>query len=481
MARPHILILAAGLLSLAAVPDGQQLFTQHCASCHGPQGTGDGPAARYLYPKPRDFTRGTFKIRSTADGELPTDDDLFTTVARGMPGSAMPSFAYLSEADRKAVVEYVKTLVKRKGDAPAAPIAVGQEPPVTPATIAAGKQLYAKMGCNKCHGETGKGDGPSAAALKDSWEYPIKVRDFTTGIYLGGPTDRDLYLRFTTGMSGTPMPSYQDQLTDEQRWQLVQYVQSLRVPHEEFVAPKDNLVAAKRVRGKLDAKTLAGTPDIQIPVMALWPCPHPLHGLHVKAAHDGNQIGFSMEWDAPEPSYAAVGQQQFRDGAAVQFSLTGVFTFLGMGNKDNPVNVWHWKSDWQADVDGQRADVNTAYPNMYVEMYPRTEPIFVTARAAGNLLAADKRTSPVEDLNAVGFGTLAAQPATQQNVDGNGLWKNGKWRVVFIRDLASKDAGDEQFKPGDTIPVSFAVWAGEHGDRNGQKAVSTWFKLKLEK
>lgn len=474
MARPHILILAAGLLSVAAVPDGKQLFTQHCASCHGPQGTGDGPAARYVYPKPRDFTRGTFKVRSTPDGTMPMDEDLLTTLARGMPGSAMPSFAYLTEGEHKALVEHVKTLVKRKSDTPPQPIAVGQEPPVTPITIAEGKQLYAKMQCFKCHGETGKGDGPSAKTLKDSWNYPITVRDFTTGIYLGGPTDRDLYLRFTAGMTGTPMPSFQEQLTDEQRWYLVHYVQSLRVPHEEFTPPEDSVIIA--TRGAIDKAT-----DYQIPVMALWPCPHPLQGVHVKAAHNGKQLAISLEWDAPEPSYAAVGQQQFRDGAAVQFSLTRAFTFLGMGDKDNPVNVWHWKSDWQADVDGRRTDVDTEHANMYVEMYPRTEPIFITARAAGNLLAADKRTSPVEDLNAVGFGSLTAQPATEQNVTGNGVWKDGKWRVVFIRDLTSKDTGDEQFKPGDTTPVSFAVWAGEHGDRNGQKAVSTWFKLKLEK
>lgn len=481
----RILLVAAFLASassLLAAPYGEQLFTQLCASCHGLQGTGDGPAAKYVYPKPRDFTRGVFKVRSTPDGTMPTDEDLFNTLTRGMPGSAMPSFAYLSEADRKALIEYVKTLVKRKSDAPPQPIEVGKEPSLTPATLAGGKQLYAKMQCFKCHGDLGKGDGPSAATLKDSWEYPIKVRDFTTGVYLGGPTDRDLYLRFTTGMSGTPMPSFAESLNDEERWALVHYVQSLRVPHEEFTAPKDNLVQVKRVAGELDEKVLAKTASFQIPLMALWPCPHPLYGVHVHAAYNGKQIGFLLEWDASEPSRAAVGFREFRDGAAVQFSLTGQYTFLGMGDKDNPVNVWHWKSDWQAEVDGQREDVNTRYSLMHVDNYPRSEPIFVTARAASNLIAADKRTSPVEDLNAVGFGTLEAQSPAEQNVTGRGEWKDGKWRVLFVRDLSSQNQNDEQFQFGEaTIPVAFAVWAGEHGDRDGQKAVSTWFNLKLEK
>ena len=468
-----VIVLFAAMPVFAA-SEGERLFNQHCASCHGPQGTGDGPAARYVYPKPRDFTRGTFKVRSTPDGTMPTDQDLLDTLTRGMPGSPMPSFAYLSEADRKSLVEYVKALVKRKSDMPSQPIVVGKELSVTPATIAAGKELYAKMQCAKCHGETGKGDGPSAAALKDSWDYPIKVRDFTTGIYVGGPTDRDLYLRFTTGMTGTPMPSFQEQLTDEQRWHLVHYVQSLRVPHEEFTAPKNNLIVAKR--GSIEKAK-----DYQIPVMMLWPCPHPLHGVHVRAAHNGKQLTISLEWDAPEPSYGAVGQRQFRDGAAVQFSMTGTYPFLGMGDKDNPVNVWQWLSGWQQDVNGHHADVNTEHPNMHVDYYVRSEPMFITARYAGNLISADKHASPVEDLNAVGFGTLEAQPADQQNVTGQGEWKDGKWRVTFVRDLTTKDGNDQQFKIGGAVPVAFAVWAGEHGDRDGQKAVTTWFNLKLEK
>jgi mono/diheme cytochrome c family protein len=483
MACRHFAVLAAGLLGVAAAtPDGKQLYQLHCASCHGPQGNGDGPAAVYLYPKPRDFTRGLFKVRSTPDGEMPTDEDLLNTITRGMPGSPMPAFAFLNESDRKALVQHVKSLVPEPLRTPAQPISVGAEPPVSPATLAAGKELYAKMECGKCHGPLGKGDGPSAATLKDSWGYPIKVRDFTTGQYLGGPSNRDLYLRFTTGMSGTPMPSYQQSLTDEQRWALVHYVQSLRVPgFKEFIPPKNNLITATRLRGRLDEHTLAATTAYEIPVMVLWPRPNPLHGIYVRTAHNGKQIAFLLEWDAPQPSHANVGQLQFRDSAAVQFSMTGAYSFLGMGDKDNPVNIWHWKSDWQTELAGTREDIDTAHPAMHVDYYDRAEPIFITARAAGNLFAADKRTSPVEDLNATGFGTLEPQPPPQQNVTGNGVWRDGKWRVLFLRDLTTQEAGDQQFKPGATVPVSFAVWAGEHGDRNGQKAVSTWFNLTLQK
>jgi mono/diheme cytochrome c family protein len=470
----------------AAEPDGKAIYDRYCAACHGPDGAGDGRGAQLLYPKPRDFSRGLFKIRSTPDGQLPTDDDLLRTITQGMPGSPMPSFAFLPEADRRAVAQHVKTLVKKVPPTPPTPIAVGEEPPLSLETLHEGKRLYTELGCNKCHGETGKGDGPQVATLKDSWDIPITPRDFTTGVYKGGPSDRDLYLRFTTGLSGTPMASFAEKTDDKQRWALVHYVQSLRVHTTQFEPPPDNIIPVSRTQQRLDPNPAApswqGFPSVEIPMMALWPHPRPLRGIYVRALHDGKQLGLLVEWECPEPSYQAVGQQEFRDGAAVQFSLDDTFPFLGMGEKGHPVNVWHWKSDYQTDLTGERRDVDTENPFLYVQDYPRTEPEFITARAAGNLIAQDKRTTPIEDLNAEGFGSLEAQPASQQNVTGKGVWRGGRWRVVFLRDLKNKEPMDRQFAvEGEYVPVAFAIWSGKEHDRNGQKTVSTWFKLKLEK
>ena len=57
----------------AASVDGKALFARHCANCHGEQGDGKGPAAVFLYPKPRDLTSGKFKVRTTGSGEMPTE------------------------------------------------------------------------------------------------------------------------------------------------------------------------------------------------------------------------------------------------------------------------------------------------------------------------------------------------------------------------------------------------------------------------
>ena len=88
--------------------------------------------------------------------------------------------------------------------------------------------------------------------------------------------------------------------------------------------------------------------------------------------------------------------------------------------------------------------------------------------------------SPVEDANAHGFGTLKSQPPAGQNVSGKGVWRDGSWSVVFVRDLNSKDRDDVKFAIGKATPVAFAVWDGQNRDRNGRKVVSNWHKLIFE-
>jgi DMSO reductase family type II enzyme heme b subunit len=86
----------------------------------------------------------------------------------------------------------------------------------------------------------------------------------------------------------------------------------------------------------------------------------------------------------------------------------------------------------------------------------------------------------VEDANARGFGSFTSQPANQQNVSGRGLWHDGFWNVLFTRDLTSEEPQDVRFSGNRPVPVAFAVWNGEQGDRNGRKLVSNWYQLVFE-
>lgn len=212
--------------------DGQEVYNNYCAPCHGEDGRGDGPVAKSLFPKPRDFTRGAYKIRSTPSGSLPSDEDLLRIIYYGIPGTSMIPWDVLDENQRKALLPVLKAFSPAFEVRTAeAPVTVGLEIRATAETIAMGKKIYEEKECWKCHGEEGKGDGPSAYELEDDSGYPIRPYDFTTGASLkGGDSDRDIYLRFTTGMAGTPMPSFASELSDEQRWHLVHYVRSLMKP-----------------------------------------------------------------------------------------------------------------------------------------------------------------------------------------------------------------------------------------------------------
>jgi cytochrome c oxidase cbb3-type subunit I/II len=255
----------------AQVTRGRVVYERRCVGCHGPQGDGNGPAATFLDPRPRNFTLGSFKFRTTPSGSLPTDGDLYRTLTRGVRWTAMPTWHELPEKDRVAVIAFIKTFSPRwKEEKPEAPITIGEPPAPTPELLARGKTLYAQAKCFQCHGEGGKGDGPSAAELQDDLKFPIRPADFTRGQFKGGGDVRDIYRTMTTGLDGTPMPSFADSMKDDERWAISYYVLS-------FSAFNDPLTGEKL---KLDpsAKARLNAPDGQAhatPRLALDPTAPP--------------------------------------------------------------------------------------------------------------------------------------------------------------------------------------------------------------
>ena len=216
---------------------------------------------------------------------------------------------------------------------------------------------------------------------------------------------------------------------------------------------------------------------MRVPLNPLWPEPYPISAVAITALHDGKRIAILAQWKDAVLNGAPIRVQDFQDGMAMQFSMKGTTPFLGMGDANNPVNLWYWRAGWQQEMDTQRPDMESAYASLHVDTYFSTS--YRTAQAAGNILAQSQK-SPVEDANARGFGTLKSQPAASQNVAGKGTWRDGFWSVVFIRDLKSKDADDVKFTGKDPVPVAFAVWNGEQRDRNGRKVISNWYTLILE-
>ena len=485
----------------AGAPVGQTVYEQHCAACHGVNGDGSGPASVWLFPRPRDFGAGLFKIKSTPGTALPSDSDLMITVTRGMPGSSMPSFTYLSEQERRDVVQYVKFLTvytnaagqrinrfdeARQNAESVESIQVPPEPAVTVQSLGEGTALFWKFGCIACHGETGAGDGPNASSLKDTKGLYLPPRDFNSGAFRGGATGRDLFLRTMTGLPGTPMVPYGTNLmTDSERWSLVHYIQSLRrkdVEINDILAPTDNNIHATKVR-KLPVDPAdpfwESTDPVRIQVNPLWPEKDLIYAVAVRAVHDGKRLAILCQWRDPIVNGGAVRVQDFQDAVALQFSLNGTTPFLGMGDAKNPVNIWQWKAGWQQEAEGERQDVNTVYASMHVDFYFQTNALYRTAEAAGNVMS-QAHKSPIEDANARGFGTMQAQPMKSQNVHGKGIWRDGHWHVVFVRELKSRDGDDVKFATKKSVPVAFAIWDGENRDRNGRKVISNWYNLTLD-
>ncbi len=209
---------------------GKALYRRFCIGCHGVRGDGLGENAAYLDPKPRDFTAGTFKCRSTATGSIPTDADLYRTISRGIHASGMPSWAPLTRQQRLDLISYIKTFSARfREEKPGPAVEIPPEPGRTAESIQRGGQLFQKLNCWSCHGAQGRGNGPSAISLTDSKGYPITPYDFTSASrFKCGETNADLYRVLMTGLDGTPMPSFGDALKPGQIWDLVHYVKTFR-------------------------------------------------------------------------------------------------------------------------------------------------------------------------------------------------------------------------------------------------------------
>ena len=224
---------------------GKPLYRRFCIGCHGPSGDGAGENAMWFdttlgFPKPRDFTLAVFRCRSTPTGALPTDEDLFNNIGRGFYATNMPAWAPLTNQERADLVAFIKTFSPRwEQEKPGTPIIIPPEPPITIQSINNGKELYQKLECWKCHGQAGRGDGPSAITLTDSKDNPIRPYDFAEGSrFKCGTTNHDLYRIFMTGMDGTPMPSFADVVKPQEAWDLVHYLRTLQV---SLKTPERNL------------------------------------------------------------------------------------------------------------------------------------------------------------------------------------------------------------------------------------------------
>lgn len=471
------------------IEKGRTTYIKRCSFCHGLLGDGNGPAADYLDPRPRDFTLGTYKFRTTISGELPTDNDMFRTVSRGLPGTGMQAFDSdlikngLSEEERWQVIAYIKTFAIEFEDEELDPVKTGKTislpanmPAYSPELVAKGKDAFERAKCWSCHGKTGRGDG-NKEFRKDDWGFPIRIRNVTHGWKIkGGSEVEQIYMRFTSGINGTPMPSFVKTMSEEDRWAIANYIKSLQhelTSHQVLTAltvggetPDDPSDEAWANAVPMDMR-LAG----QVVVPPRWQNPG-IEMITIQAITNDKDISFKLTWDDPFKdikhdaekemnaaelqkvgiynSYVAANDmivrdlETFRDAVALQFPVkppsgTKKPHFL-RGDSSNQVNLWMWHAD----------------------------------KAEGGANGA-------MDTNARGWRqNPKPQKDEQQQIVSKAQWDQGQWTMVMKRPLKTEDKNDVQFEAGKFIPMSANGWDGSNGEHGLIMSVSSWHYVFIE-
>jgi mono/diheme cytochrome c family protein len=478
-----LLIAHNSSFSIALADDlveGKEIYKKRCLNCHGEGGEGDGPAADLLYPRPRDFTLAQYKIRTTMSGELPTNEDLYKSISEGLHGTSMiPWKEVLSEREIQQLVTYIKTFSRWFEDQSEPPlkIEIGKRVSSSSESIEKGRELYRKLECWKCHGDEGRGDGPSSLTLKDDWNYPIYPADLTRAWnYRGGGSTEDIYRTFVTGLNGTPMPSYADvfetpEEANEMNWHLANYVSTFS-PQKEKPDIKP-VILSLQIEEEIPsdpADPLWDTTDPffypmvgQIIKEPRWFTPS-VDMISIRSLRNENEIGFLLEWhDKTEStSNAEVGMgsaeeetsileegipqselptpnSNYPDAIALQFPVNipdgAIKPYFLMGDTRNEVHLWNWAAN----------------------------------------------TGKTEEWNAKGMDKLTQQTDDKQNIQSQGIYNQGKWQLVMRRSIKTEEnKKDIQFEEGRFIPIAFHVWDGSNGETESKHAVSSWYLLYLE-
>ena len=497
-----------------------RLFATHCASCHGPMGKGDGPAAGALYPKPRDFTAGVFRFKSTPDAQYPTAADLTRIISSGIPRTAMPGFSgVLAPKEVTDLGTFVMTLAPARtpADDLRQPLPIPDQPEFTGRLVEQGRKVYVAMGCGLCHGDSGKGDGGASWSLKDDSGWPLPPADFTLGIYKAGTRPEDLYRTIMIGVPGTPMPNFRGAIASgvkvegldpnvDMVWALTAYLKSLSAGHPAPGAaagvdiPVEHLADSAMLTDPMHSGWKAIVPQ-RLSLSPLWQRKGFASAVEVRAASASGMLAIEVSWPDASANFAVGGVDQFADAGGMMFSLNSEIPPLAMGalsaaaNGDKApflVNLWQWKADRQINADDGRIhdgpDAGRTLPDLYpyktgdLSSGPLTEhdPVFISAWQAGN-----PKSDPtmlgrtVLEANAQGIGTLTWQPGVDQDVTGVGRHIDGWWHIVFVRSLTVSSTLDVDFASLSRIPVAFAVWDGAAADRNGTKLISGWHFLTL--
>jgi mono/diheme cytochrome c family protein len=474
---------------------GKQLYDRYCAQCHGDKGDGEGYATPHLYPRPRNFTTGKFKVRTTPNGALPTHQDLVAIIRRGMPYTSMPAWPNLSDAQVSDLAYYIKTFSAdfANPEAIPQPVQLPSAPSLTDETVAQGKKLYDETGCARCHGTLGRGDGPSAPTLKDDWNNPIRSADLAQPwTFRGGSSRDDIFRTMSTGFNGTPMPAFVDGLTPEQRWAITDYIVSLSGTDRPGYT---NVVVARMVREPIDvAKGTASfstAPVARLPIIGQIMEPGrafspPATSVTVQAIYDAESIAVLVRW------HDRTAEKTGQNGPALQVPVEEE---EAASAESKPA-----ADDPFGDAVAAPAAAAPAGQDPFAEAAPATpasefsdavaiqipadtptgarKPYFLfgDAENAVDLWFFDLATAGPQQFTGKGSGDVTAKEGG--DVTGVASYDQGEWSVIFKR--PRRPSAGAAFAPGEFLPIAFSVWDGFSRERGNRRGLTLWNAIYLE-
>ncbi len=407
---------------------GNELYDAYCARCHGFDGDGKGDASNFTNPKPRDFTSGMYKFRSTPSGDPPVEDDIIRIILKGVPGTSMFGWeGKFSEEDLDALVEYLMEFEPETFEIETESIEIGDPPPVTDELIKVGIEVFEKAKCWECHGKYGRGDGEKGwqPNFKDDWGDKIWPTNLAHPWELrNGASLADLFRSISTGLDGTPMPSFADSYSAEQRWGLSYYLKSLQVER------KFGSTVVMYETGKLPASTddplwnEADYIDLQIEGKKVFGIPFVsmITNIRVRGYYTKSQFSIMLEWMDKKPDKGDDGLPP--DAISMQLPVV-----------TNLINIWHW----------QFSDNSVAEYNMSGQQ----------------------------------INGMTKQETADVRVQSS--YTEGIYRLMFTRNLRTGDSNDAVFRMNKHIPFSITAYDGKNNEKGHRGAMSSVRYLIMKK
>jgi mono/diheme cytochrome c family protein len=472
---------------------GKTLYLKYCVQCHGEKGDGQGYATQHLLPPPRDFTTGKFKVRTTPNGSLPTHQDLVNIIRRGMPYTSMPAWDTLSDQELSDLAYYTKSFSPDFANAEMVPkpVELPGPPAVSNESIELGKKLYVETGCLKCHGNLGRGDGPSAPTLTDDLGNPIRAANLAQSwTFRAGSTREDIFRTMSTGFNGTPMPSFSDSLSVEQRWAITDFIVSLSGTDGPAYT---NLVVAKYVLDPIDlqkgAASFESAPAARFPIVGQIMEPvrqfhPPTTAVSVQAIYDTESIALLVRWHDMNadrtgtngPSLVVPPEEEAAAPGGAKPSADDPFGDAVAAPAQTPADPFA-EAPAASGVASEFSDaVSVQIPTQTPTSARKPYFIFGDPQNSVDLWFFD--LARPEPLQFTGRGSADVAPNDTGDLTGVASYDQGEWSVIFKRPLRA--SAGAPFVPGEFLPVAFSVWDGFSRERGNRRGLTSWYSLYLE-